>query len=257
MKVNIQGLPKHQVLIALYENAKNSQWTYNTMAIKICNSHEPCITRYYQTEINDAFMSMVLTEEEAQTNLSANLYVDYIGFIAIKISFTEDLIDVSNYDKLHHNFDKSNRAYVEPVKEASDVINDLRKRLGISKKQEFPNIVPSYSTTEKNRLFTPASSHDFSQIENNNSCSPIIKKLNLSVDEFNNTYQGKYVIKEDKGYVTKGFWSVFDENERECGVFSTRNNMLVETMFSENKYRFTKSLEKFKSVSITENTMKL
>ncbi|MFA5960162.1 MAG: hypothetical protein WC785_06565 [Tatlockia sp.] len=179
MKVNIQGLPKPQVLMALFENAKKSQRTYYTVAIRICKSPEPCIIRAYQTEMDDQFKSMVLTEGEAQSMLSRNLYVDYHEMVAMKILFSENEIDTSEYDRLHY------RADDESIKKASDVIKDLKKRLEISQSASIPAVNSHLDSTNNN-----SNANTF--WSNNNKAFSFEKIKNEIVQSINATLQSVF-----------------------------------------------------------------
>lgn len=86
MKHNISGLDKVKLLIALYDNAKNSAWTKGTLR-------------------NMPFLSgqkLELSEDKARQLLDSNSYIDYVGPVLIKTSFSDDIIDTTSYDKDHH-----------------------------------------------------------------------------------------------------------------------------------------------------------
>ncbi|WP_419418539.1 hypothetical protein ACNVED_08210 [Legionella sp. D16C41] len=102
MTHDISGLDKAKLLIALYDNAKNSAWTKGTLR-------------------NMPFLSgqkLELSEEKARQLLSNNSYIDYVGPVLIKTSFSGDTIDTSSYDRDHHGNGGA--------KLAGDVISELR-----------------------------------------------------------------------------------------------------------------------------------
>lgn len=86
MRHDITGLNKAAVLVALYDNAKNSNWTKATI------SNIPFL----------AAQKLELNTEKAQQLLAANSRIDYIGAVLIKIDFSGNTIDTSSYDKDHH-----------------------------------------------------------------------------------------------------------------------------------------------------------
>ena len=108
MKHDISGLDKAKLLVALYDNAKNSAWTKGTLR-------------------NMPFLSgqkLELSEDKARDLLSKNSSVDYVGPVLIKTSFSGDTIDTSSYDRDHHGNGGA--------KLAEDVISALRAESTLS-----------------------------------------------------------------------------------------------------------------------------
>lgn len=97
MAINIQGLDKSELLLALYNNAKSSDWTRATIR-------------------NLPFLTIPnLTVEQAKEQLSRSSYVDYIGPVLIKINFSRDSISTDIYDRDNTG-----------VKTASKIVEELK-----------------------------------------------------------------------------------------------------------------------------------
>lgn len=105
MKLDITGLDKANLLVALYNNAKNSAWTKATLRSRPFSNTK----------------QIELTKEIALEILDEGWFVQYIGAVFIYISFFNETIDTECYDREHHN--KGN------AKSAQDVIALLRDEL--------------------------------------------------------------------------------------------------------------------------------
>ncbi|MBA2709853.1 MAG: ankyrin repeat domain-containing protein, partial [Tatlockia sp.] len=75
----------------------------------------------------------------------------------------------------------------------------------------------------------------------------LIEQLNCTVESFNEEFKGKYILSEDSGYVSKNFWSIVNTEGKECGVLREEENVLKETDYSKNTYKFINSLIKTSS----------
>lgn len=94
--------------------------------------------------------------------------------------------------------------------------------------------VPTSSVTKNFTFLThfKPKPNDFQSVSlQANQNAPSIYILNMTVVEFNEKYKDQYHIKEDNSYASKGFWTVHNAEERECGVFSLFNtdNIIRET----------------------------
>lgn len=105
MKHDITGLDKANLLVALYNNAKNSAWTKATLRSRPFSNMK-------QTE---------LTKEIALEILDEGSLVQYVGAVFIYISFFNNIIDTECYDREHYN--KGN------AKSAQDVIALMRDEM--------------------------------------------------------------------------------------------------------------------------------
>jgi hypothetical protein len=105
MKIDITGLNKAQLLVALYNNAKTSEWTKATIGNEICpdefvrNMHKDI----FQPRIDKRIQELSLTEEDANQLLNSKRnQIDYIGPVCIKINLSGNEIDTEWYDKTHN-----------------------------------------------------------------------------------------------------------------------------------------------------------
>jgi hypothetical protein len=120
MKININGLDKVKVLMALYDNAKKSTYTQESIA----NSLWPDEfifkqnRAYFQPKVDTAISTLELTEEGARVWLADPYRLSSIGLVSIKIDFSNDDIDTTSYDEDHQA--------KGGAKLALDIINALR-----------------------------------------------------------------------------------------------------------------------------------
>lgn len=121
MKHNISNLDKSKLLVALFNNAKKSQWTAATIKNKICP--DPWVYNLnkdrHDEDLSTQLSKLELTETEAQKLLASSKYIDYIGPVLIKIDFSKPDIDTTLYDADNHKFG-------EPTQSAHTVISELR-----------------------------------------------------------------------------------------------------------------------------------
>ncbi len=104
MKINIIGLNKAKILVALFENAKKSKWTEATIGNTMCQdaSVRSMMSDIYQPRINDEIKKLELTEDAATQLLSSCSSIDYVGPVLISIDFSTDIIDTNIYDRNNH-----------------------------------------------------------------------------------------------------------------------------------------------------------
>ena len=105
-KHEISGLDKATLLVALFDNAKNSGWTKRNL--QECGQFFPN-------------QSPKLTKEEAQKKLDANPKIGYIGAVLIKIDFSGNTISTVAYDDDNHGNGGSTLA--------ADVIKHMRSKI--------------------------------------------------------------------------------------------------------------------------------
>jgi hypothetical protein len=107
--VSTQGIVKHILLLALFNNAKKSKWTEATIRNLICTDEFvrklPIFTTTYGPQIADKINKINLSEENAIAILKSNSRVDYIDEVGIKIDFSGDIIDVGQYESMHKESD--------------------------------------------------------------------------------------------------------------------------------------------------------
>ncbi|WP_133137970.1 hypothetical protein [Legionella rowbothamii] len=83
-KVDISGLDKGAILVALVNNAKTSR------------SVSYILSQFSSQDLKDSF-----TINEANELLKKNKRIDYVGPVGIKMNFEEDTLFVKEYDKRH------------------------------------------------------------------------------------------------------------------------------------------------------------
>lgn len=114
------GLDKAKLLVALYDNAKNSKWTKATIGNTMCPDSfvRDMMSSFYQPKIEAEIKKLELSEEMAEKLLASNSQVDYVGSVLIKINFSSDKIDTAHYDKYNHGNGGAELA--------GDVVSELR-----------------------------------------------------------------------------------------------------------------------------------
>lgn len=120
MRYDISGLDKAKLLVALYDNAKNSKWTKATIGNIMCPDSFVCdmMSSVYQPKIEAKIKKLELTEEMAEKLLASSSQVDYVGPVLININFSGDEIDTTSYDKYNHGKGGAELA--------GDVVSELR-----------------------------------------------------------------------------------------------------------------------------------
>jgi hypothetical protein len=107
--VNTQGIEKHILLLALFNNAKKSKWTEGTIGSLICPDefvrNSAIFLNAYGAQIADKINNLSLSEENAKAILKSGSRVDYINEVGIKIDFSGDTIDVGHYELMHKKSD--------------------------------------------------------------------------------------------------------------------------------------------------------
>lgn len=121
MNLNISGLDKAKLLVALYNNAKDSRWTEASIGNSMCPDSfvRELIGHFYQPRIDAEIKKLELSEEIAQKLLASCSRVEYIGPVKIMIDFSTDTIDPAIYDR-----DNYGNGGARP---AEDVVSGLRR----------------------------------------------------------------------------------------------------------------------------------
>jgi hypothetical protein len=119
-KVNIHGIDKHTLLVALFNNAKKSKWTEGSIGNLMCPDEfvRDMMADFYQPRIEEKINQLYLSEEKAKSILESSKYVDNISYVAIRIDFSKDIIDVTKYDELHKQGNN--------ILSAKDIVDSLR-----------------------------------------------------------------------------------------------------------------------------------
>lgn len=87
------------------------------------------------------------------------------------------------------------------------------------------------------KLFTP-------KIEIHDADKLTLEVLDITINEFNNKYEGQYKIIEGKNRMNgkpvglSGFWIVNNSHNEMCAMLWRDNNQLYETIWSQGKYNF-------------------
>jgi hypothetical protein len=119
---NISGLNKPQLLVALFNNAKNSQATLAKIGYTVCPDkfvldHHISI---FKPKIDEKVRKLQLSEDDAKTILNKKSYIDHVDIVSIKIDFSEDTINTFCYD-VDHNEENG-------VLSSADVIANFRQQ---------------------------------------------------------------------------------------------------------------------------------
>ena len=123
--INIEGLRKEDVLVALFKNVYKKSSSYDRAWMFLADS---C----YFDGANPVGMDFPPTAYEARQILwsNKNKFVDYVGPVLFKIDFSCNIIDTKNYDKNHET------ATNPKVKTAKDCIDQLRHDFEIAQRKE-------------------------------------------------------------------------------------------------------------------------
>ncbi|MAZ38990.1 MAG: hypothetical protein CMF49_02635 [Legionellales bacterium] len=114
MLIDISGLDKAQVLIALFNNAKHSTHCWDTIGSMFCSEdsmrRNSAVKDFYDEKINAVLQTVNLTYEEASTLIKKTSVIKdkvYIKHVKLPIDFREDIIDCTEYNKMHHDVDNA------------------------------------------------------------------------------------------------------------------------------------------------------
>lgn len=184
--VNIEGLPKERVLIALFENAhKKSAASYGTYRsitdhVFFENSKAPIGTDYPPTE------------EEARRILASSCKkrkcpIDYIGTVKIDANFNGASVDFSHYDKAHKKTINSN----VQVKTAQQCIDDLRQKVALEEKLAAEEIQRDRAIMKHEQEQLDNINRYIRQILNNDECrfNPVLFEIVFKSEQSIETLQ--------------------------------------------------------------------
>lgn len=123
--INIEGLPKELVLIALFNNVYNKSEFSCRISRNVADLH---MFHSLKPPVN---MDVTLGEFEARKMLSKGKYIDYIGPVMFKIDFSENTIDARQYDTDH-------KTGTNHIKTAKECIDELRHSLTLTNNKFKP-----------------------------------------------------------------------------------------------------------------------
>ena len=161
MKLDITGLNKAQLLVALYNNAKNSVWTQATIGNKLCPDEFvlSMLKDTFQPEIDAQIKGLNLTEKEADELLAYGDKIGYIGPVLIKMNLSGNEVDTTRYDKDHRCSDGGTPEL------AKNIIAQLRAgNTNLLWKYAGASSQPATTNTQKNSNNSNASSETKNKI---------------------------------------------------------------------------------------------
>lgn len=106
--------------------------------------------------------------------------------------------------------------------------------------------IPTYPPIKTGVPYFAPGVNFFSSVPQADRSNPLINKLNMTVEAFNEKFKGEFSVTQGTGY-TQGFWSVKNNKGELCGVLvnsGAAGEILKENELSEKKHNFIENLLK-------------
>lgn len=133
MKIDITGLPKEQVIIALFENVYRKSELSKSVWLNIANYRYLARTAELPRQIG--FDTVPDDFEIKRELITTRGDIDYIGAVAFKINFSGNEIDVSDYDLAHKTDStpgiQTAAACITQLKEKIRILEEAQTRIAI------------------------------------------------------------------------------------------------------------------------------